>query len=120
MDRWGGTSGLVGGDEALVGASDMPSSDCADEAVDAADLGKRSGALYESMLVVWTSSMGPEILGLSTAVVEGLCLRVPKEDFAMVLLRCGAVSPSAVWRLCFTLRVVNARAIDMLSILFGR
>jgi hypothetical protein len=87
MDLCGGTSGLVGGDEALVGASDMPSSDCADEAVDAADLGKRSGALYESMLVVWTSSIGAEILCLSAAFVEGLCLRVPNEDLATVLLR---------------------------------
>ena len=116
MDLWGGTSGLVGGDDALVGASDMPSSDCADEAVDAADWGKRSGALYESMLVVWTSSIGAEILCLRGAVVEGLCLSVPKVDLAMVLLRCGGLSPSASCRLCFTLRVVNARARDMVTV----
>jgi hypothetical protein len=93
----------------------MPSSDRADEAVDAADLGKRSGALYESMLVVWTSSTGAEILCLSVPVVEALFLSVPKEDLAMVLLRCGALSPSASCMLCFTLRVVNARARDILA-----
>jgi hypothetical protein len=38
MDLCGGTSGLVGGEEALVGASDMPSSDRVDEAVDGASL----------------------------------------------------------------------------------
>jgi len=116
MDRCGGTSGLVGGDEALVGASDIPSSDCADEAVDEAGMGKRSGALYESMLVVWTSSIGDEILCLRMAVVDGLCLSDPKEALAMVLLRCGTSSEFPMCMLCFTLRVVNARAIDMLSL----
>lgn len=44
MERCGGTSGLVGGEDALVGASDIPSSDRTDEVVEEV-VGKRSGAL---------------------------------------------------------------------------
>jgi hypothetical protein len=65
------------------------------------------------MLVVWTSSIGAEILLLIIPVVEGLCLRLPKEAFARVLLLCG--TPSVSVRVCFALRVVNARAIDILT-----
>lgn len=37
----------------------------------------------------------------------------------MVLLRCGTLSPSASGLFCFALRVVKARARDMLPVFLG-
>lgn len=60
-----GESGLVGGVmEAVVKAASDSSSDLVELPDDAADLGYKSGALYESMFVVWMSSTGAEILCL--------------------------------------------------------
>jgi hypothetical protein len=75
----------VGGDEAavLVGLSESESSsDLVEELLEAGDVslcaGRMSGALYESMLVVWMSSSGPEILlrmeGLPKALAVVLLL----------------------------------------------
>ena len=107
MARFGAVSmsGLLGGDDAAVRgvASEDSSSDRFDEVGEVADLGKRSGALYESMLVVWTSSTGAEIL-----------LRMELSAL-VVLLRLGRLSESPIWMLCLTRRVVNA--LPMLDIL---
>lgn len=73
-DRWFGsadrdllgddsTSGLVGGVVPFVTPlSDMSSSDLCEEPVEGAVMGWMSGALYDSILVVWMSSIGFEIL----------------------------------------------------------
>jgi hypothetical protein len=98
-------SGLVGGVVPLVTAlSDMSSSDRCDEPVEDADMGLMSGALYDSMLVVWMSSMGFEILW-----------RREPTDALVELARLGAFSASAAFILCLTRRVVNALAIDMMA-----
>lgn len=79
MDLFGddSMSGLVGGVVPFVTAlSDMSSSDRGDEPVDEADIGWMSGALYDNMLVVWTSWMGFEIL-----------LRIEPTDPLVELLR---------------------------------
>lgn len=62
-----------------------------------------SGALYESMLVVWTSSTGPEILVRTGPLMEPLT----------VLLLVGLPSESPPNTLAR--RVVNARASDILA-----
>jgi hypothetical protein len=61
-----------------------------------------SGALYDSILVVYMSSTGAEILW-----------RIDPAAF-VVLLRCGNTSASESVRLCLTRRVVNALAMDIL------
>jgi len=99
----------VGGVVPAVRAlSDMSSSDLCEEPAEEAvfDCAKRSGALYESMLVVWMSSTGLEIL-----------LRIEAPE-PLELLRWGELLRSAVWRLCLTRRFVKARAIDILSLTF--
>lgn len=114
-DRWFGladndrlgvsTSGLVGGEDAVVCVSDNSSSDLCEDVVELAVFGKISGALYDNMLVVWISSMGAEILW-----------RIDPTALLVVLLRCGLLSAaSAAIRLCLTRRVVKALAIDMLA-----
>jgi hypothetical protein len=99
------TSGLVGGEDEVVGTlSERSSSDLVDDVVeDDAALGKISGALYESKLVVWMSSMGAEIL----------CLIEPADGF-VVLLRCSAMALSAASGSSLTFRVVKARVRDIL------
>lgn len=99
-------SGLVGGVVPLVTAlSDMSSSDRCEEPVEDADMGLMSGALYDSMLVVWMRLMGLDILWR----------REPTGPLVVELLRLGSFSTSAAWMLCLTRRVVNARAIDMVA-----
>ena len=83
----------------MVGAESDSSSDRVVEAGDAEALGKRSGALYESMLVVWMSSTGAEIL---------LRMLVPRGR-DRVLLRLG-IESEVRSTLFLALRVVNARA----------
>jgi hypothetical protein len=61
-----------------------------------------SGALYDSIFVVYISSTGAEILW-----------RIDPAAF-VVLLRWGRTSASARVRLCLTRRVVNALAMDIL------
>lgn len=64
----------------MEGASDSPSEMDLLEDDDEAGDGYRSGALYESMLVVLSNSIGPEIL----------CRIVPgAKDFFVVRLRSG-------------------------------
>lgn len=61
-----------------------------------------SGALYDSIFVVYISSTGAEILW-----------RIDPAAF-VVLLRWGRTSASARVRLCLTRRVVNALVMDIL------
>ena len=99
-------SGLVGGDDALVGAlSDNSSSERCDESVELAVFGTISGALYDSILVVWINSTGAEILWRMEPTLP-----------LVVLLRCGVVLPSASMRLCLTRRVVNALVIAIVVV----
>lgn len=83
----------------MRGLSEESESDLLDSVGEDSDRGNRSGALYASMLVVWVSSMGPEIL-----------LRT-EYPLAVVLLRCIPRS----WEDCFRL-VVKARARDILAV----
>jgi hypothetical protein len=85
--------------------SESSSSDLVDEAVDDAVLGWMSGALYDSIFVVWMSSTGAEIL-----------LRI-ELNALVVLLRCGIPSASAAAEmLCLFRRVVKALVIvDILT-----
>lgn len=67
MSSLEGTSGLVGGEDAAVEgllseSSSVLVADLEDDWFELLVDGRgRSGALYESMLVVWISSIGPEI-----------------------------------------------------------
>lgn len=108
FDDGDSASGLVGGVVLLVRApSDISSSDLCEEPVEVADMGWISGALYESILVVWMSSTGLEIL----------CRRVLAGSLVDWLRWGPALSAASI--LCLTLRVVNALAIDILSCLGG-
>lgn len=96
-------SGLVGGVEFEVATPSEKSSSGLGEEVVVVDEGDvsvwMSGALYDSMFVVCVRAMGLEIL-------------LRSEEAPLVeLLR----STPALSRLCLTLRVVNALAMDMLA-----
>lgn len=90
------------------------SSDLTDELREETDRfrGSMSGALYESMLVVWTSSIGAEILfrieaWLGTALVVWLLCSISR-SFALLA--------AAISVLSFTRRVVKALDIDTTDI----